>query len=122
MQATLSGVNATTGQSGKIDAAPSPRLVRAAHEFEGQMMQQLLKPMTHGDALTGTDDDQDSGAGSGGALGEFASEALGQSLSERGGLGIANQIIQELSHAGNQHKTGKVTKNLHQGHGMRTSL
>ncbi len=121
MQATLSGVNATTGQSGKIDAAPSPRLVRAAHEFEGQMMQQLLKPMTHGDALTGTDDDQDSGAGSGGALGEFASEALGQSLSERGGLGIANQIIQELSHAGNQHKTGKVTKNLHQGHGMRTS-
>ena len=122
MQAILNGAYIVTGQAGKIDAVPSQRLVRAAHEFEGQMMQQLLQPMTHGDALTGTDDDENSGAGSGGALGEFASEALGQSLSERGGLGIANQIIQELSRTSNQHETGKVTKNLHQGHGMRTSL
>jgi Rod binding domain-containing protein len=121
MQATLNGAYAVTGEGGKSDAAPSPRLVRAAHEFEGQMMQELLKPMTNGDALTGTDADEDSGAGSGGALSEFASEALGQSLSERGGLGIANRIIQELSHTGNQHGSGKVTTNLHQGHGMRTS-
>ena len=71
------------------------------------MMQELLKPMTHGDALTGTDEDEDSGAGSGGALGEFASEALGQALSERGGFGIANRIVQELSHSGNQMKTGR---------------
>ncbi|MGD1063010.1 MAG: hypothetical protein ABR860_07085 [Terracidiphilus sp.] len=121
MQATLNGAYAVTGEGGKSDAAPSPRLVRAAHEFEGQMMQELLKPMTNGDALTGTDADKDSGAGSGGALSELASEALGQSLSERGGLGIANRIIQELSHTGNQHGSGKVTTNLHQGQGMRTS-
>jgi Rod binding domain-containing protein len=113
MQATMNGVHAMTGQDRESDTAPSPRLVRAAHEFEGQMMQQLLKPMTSGDALSGTDGDEDSGAGAGGALGEFASEALGQSLSERGGLGIAKQIIQELSHPGNQHESGKVTKNLH---------
>ena len=113
MLATLNGVNAITGQGGKSDTTPSPRLVRAAREFEGQMMQELLKPMTNGDALTGTDADEDSGAGSGGALGEFASEALGQSLSERGGLGVANRIIQELSHTGNQYESGKVTKNLH---------
>jgi Rod binding domain-containing protein len=119
MQATLSGVNAITGQDGGSDAAPSPRLVRAAHEFEGQMMKELLKPMTNGDALTGTDADEDAGAG--GALGEFASEALGQSLSERGGLGIANRIIQELSHTGNQRESGKVTRNQHQDHGLRTT-
>ena len=83
------------------------------------MMKELLKPMTNGDALTGTDADEDAGAG--GALGEFASEALGQSLSERGGFGIAKQIIQELSHRGNQHENGKVTRNLHQDHGMRAS-
>ncbi len=121
MLAPLSGVNAITGQGEKSDTALSPRLTRAAHEFEGQMMQQLLKPMTHGDALTGTDEDEDSSAGSGGALGEFASEALGQSLSERGGLGIANRIIQELSHPGNHDENGKVTRNQHQDHGMRTS-
>jgi Rod binding domain-containing protein len=102
------------GQGDSGGAAPSPRLVRAAHEFEGQIMQELLKPMTNGDALTGADDDSDSGAGSGGALGEFASETLGQALSERGGFGIANRIIQELSHSGNQPGSGKVTKKLHQ--------
>ena len=31
--------------------------------------------------------------GSGGALREFASEALGQALSEQGGFGIANRIV-----------------------------
>ena len=121
MQATLNGDFAVTGQAGKGDSAPSPRLVRAAHEFEGQMMKELLKPMTNGDALTGTDADEDAGAGSGGALGEFASEALGESLSERGGLGIANRLIQELSHTGNQRESATVIKKLHQGNGIRAT-
>jgi Rod binding domain-containing protein len=101
------------------ETAPSPQLVRAAHEFEGQMLKELLKPMTNGDALTGAEDDADAGAGSTGALREFAAEALGQSLSERGGFGIAKSVIQELSHAGNQPGSGKVPKNLHQDHEMR---
>jgi Rod binding domain-containing protein len=99
-------------------AAPQPRLVRAAHEFEGQMMKELLKPMTGGDALTGEDEDSDSG--SGGAFTEFASEALGQALSVGGGFGIANQIVKELSHSGNLHGTGKVTGKLHGNTVMRT--
>ena len=70
-------------------------------------MKELLKPMTNGDALTGADDDTESGEGSGGALGEFASETLGQGLSERGGFGIADRIIQELSHTGNPARSGK---------------
>jgi Rod binding domain-containing protein len=77
-----------------------PRLVRAAHEFEAQMMKELLKPLNSSDALTG--DEDDSSAGSGSALGEFASEALGRALSDRGGLGVANKIVQELSHSGNK--------------------
>jgi Rod binding domain-containing protein len=81
----------------------------------------LLKPMTNGDALTGAGDDSDSGAGAGGALSEFAAETLGQGLSERGGFGIANRIIQELSQTGNHYGDGKVTKNPHQKHPMRAS-
>jgi Rod binding domain-containing protein len=93
--------------------APSPRLVNAAHEFEAQMMKELLKPMaTAGtDPLTG--EDEDSGAGSGTALGEFATEALGRALSERGGLGIANKIIGQLSGAGNKNAPDRVTAKLH---------
>jgi Rod binding domain-containing protein len=86
-------------------ATPQPRLVRAAHEFEAQMMKELLKPMTNGSALTGDDDDSSSGAG--GALGEFASEALGRALSDQGGFGIANQIVKELTPSGNKHGTAK---------------
>ncbi len=104
---------------------PSPRLGKAAHEFEGQMMKELLQPMMAGDALTGAEDgDSDLGAGSGsgssGALGEFASGALGQALSERGGFGIANRIVQELSQSGNQHGNRKVIRNLHGNTVMRT--
>jgi Rod binding domain-containing protein len=93
-------------------SAPSPKLVKAAHEFEAQMMKELLAPMTgadpDADPLLSDGDDGDSGlalgsgSGSGGALAGFASEALGQALSERGGFGIADKIIRELSPAANR--------------------
>jgi len=106
-------------------ATPSPRLVRAAHEFEGQMMKELFEPLIAGDSLTGAEDGDSalggsSGSGSTGALGEFASEALGKALSDRGGFGIADRIVKELSHSSNQHENGKVIRNLHGNTVMRT--
>ncbi len=105
--------------------APSPRLVKAAHEFEGQMMKELFEPLIAGDSLTGAEDGDSalggsSGSGSTGALGEFASEALGKALSDRGGFGIADRIVKELSHSSNQHENGKVIRNLHGNTVMRT--
>ena len=116
MQLSSIQTGATGGQSA---AAPSPKLLKAAEQFEGTMMQELLKPMTGDDALSGQDGDSDSGAGSGGALSSFASEALGQALSAGGGLGIANEIVHSLSHSGNQHPSGKVTGDLHGNTKMR---
>ena len=103
---------ATAASSTGSATTPQPRLVRAAHEFEAQMMKELMKPMTHGSSLTGADEDVDGDSGYGGALGEFASEALGRALSERGGFGIASHIVKDLSHSGHQSVTGKVTGNL----------
>ena len=77
-------------------AVPQARLVRAAHEFEAQLMKELLKPMTRTTSLDGDGGDQ----GSGGALADFATEALGQALSSRGGLGIATNILHSLSRSG----------------------
>jgi|SRR5580658_2562227 Rod binding domain-containing protein len=98
-------------------ATPSPKLVHAAHEFEAQMMKELLKPMTESDPLTGdekgADGVLDSGAGSGGTLGEFATESLGKALSDRGGFGIADRIVNQLTHSGNHGVTGTVTGELH---------
>jgi len=105
----MHSIAAATAAGAGDAATPQPRLVRAAHEFEAQMMKELMKPMTRGNSLTGEDEHSDSGAGSGGALGEYASEALGRALSERGGFGIATQIVKDLSHSGNRGITGKVT-------------
>ncbi len=80
-------------------AQPSPKLVRAAHEFEGMLMKELLKPLTSG-AAPGDDDDGDGDGGalgSAGALGEFAADSLAQAISQQGGFGIANQLIAQLS-------------------------
>jgi hypothetical protein len=103
--------------------AAQPRLVKAAHEFEAQMMKELMEPLNRSDALTGSDADDDSGLGSGsgsdsgpgsgGALAEFASEALGRALSERGGFGIAASIVKQLSSSGNQKGTVPVTGTPH---------
>jgi len=89
----------------------NPRLVSAAHEFEASLMQELLKPLQQdplfapensdgsnnalGDLDSGSGDDQ----GSSGALMSLGSEALAKAISERGGLGIATQILNHFRSA-----------------------
>jgi Rod binding domain-containing protein len=108
------GITAATATAAPASGAsmPQPRLVRAAHEFEAQMMKELLKPMTSASELTGGEED-DAISGSTGALGEFASEALGRALSEHGGFGIADSIVQNLSQSGNSTEPAKVTEKMH---------
>ena len=72
------------------DSVAGARLANAAHEFEAQMMKELIRPMLQRD-------DGEDGTGSGGALKEFAGEALGQSLSRAGIFGIADRIAATLS-------------------------
>lgn len=95
--------------SGQMTQAPSPRLAAAAHEFEAQMMKELMKPMTAQDGLTSEDADAGGAGGGMGALGEFASDALGQALSRGGGFGIADRIVSELSSSGRAGGTREVS-------------
>ena len=99
----------TERNTGQQPLQASPRLVRAAHEFEGQMMKELLQPLMAGDGLTGGDDE----SGANATLGEFGAESLGQALSRQGGFGIAARIVRDLSHSGSRTHSGKVTGNLH---------
>jgi len=109
----MQSISAAT-ELGRADAAtPQPRLVRAAHEFEAQMMKELLKPLSGGNSLIGEDEESGTDSGSGGALGEFASEALGRALSEQGGFGIASRIVQQLSLSGNKEPSSSVTGKVH---------
>lgn len=83
-------------------SADDPRLKSAAHEFEASLMQEFLKPLQHDslfapDKSDGADDDPDDDSsdsqGSAGALMSFGSEAMAKAISERGGFGIATQIL-----------------------------
>jgi len=87
----------------------NPRLERCAREFEASLMAELLKPLQTGDGLTGEDSDSGSGAGSGGALSGFASESLARAISERGGFGIADRILNQLDPSSSS-GTAKVHK------------
>jgi Rod binding domain-containing protein len=89
-------------------AVSENRLIRAAHEFEGQMLKELLKPLASGGLDGGGDEGE-----SNGVLGDFAAEALGRGLSERGGVGIATQILGHLSRTGNTPGTATVTGDGH---------
>lgn len=95
---------------GALGAAPPARLANAAHEFEAQLMKELMKPLTKGAAPGDTsdadgEDGEDSGLGSAGALGEFASEAMARALSDQGGFGIAEKIIGQLSERSAEEKS-----------------
>jgi Rod binding domain-containing protein len=107
MQVGLDNANRSKIQN---DGIISPRLLRAAQEFEAQMMKELLKPMTGQNALTGEETETGGDAGAGGALGEFASEALGQAISRHGGFGIADRIVHDLSRSGHLSANGKFAK------------
>jgi Rod binding domain-containing protein len=82
----MTGIPAVISKTHEAMVA-QPRLVRAAHEFEAQLMKELLKPMADADA-------------DGGPMAEYASEALGQAISMRGGLGLASSIIASLCRNG----------------------
>lgn len=83
-----------TSAGGRM-APAEPRLTHAAHEFEAQMMKELLGPLNRRSALF-----EDGGGEEAGVLGEFASESLAGALSARGGLGIADRILDDLSRSG----------------------
>lgn len=70
------------------------KLVEAAHEFEAQMLKELLKPMTSNVA-----EESDGALGAHDGFVELAAESLGRGLSNRGGIGIADRVIRSLSHS-----------------------
>lgn len=86
------------------------QLADAAHEFEAQMMKELLKPMAIGGGIESGEDAGELGFTDG--LKEFASEALGRALSEHGGFGISAEILHRLSPVGPRPPLGMLTGKL----------
>jgi len=97
-ESTLSSArSASFGMSGS-GSIPQPRLEKAAHEFEAQMMKELMAPLASTKGLPGESEDD---AGSDSALSSFAGEALSKAISELGGFGIAKSILHRLANGSN---------------------
>lgn len=92
-QNDLKGANDVGGTAAGQRTA---KLVAGAHEFEGMMLQQMLKGLKFGEAPgNGGEDGETSGAS--GTLQGYGTEALAKSIASGGGFGIARRIIEQVA-------------------------
>jgi Rod binding domain-containing protein len=73
------------------------KLAEAAQQFEAMMLNELLKPMHFGAGV-----DEGAEEGSGGAadtIRGMGTDALGKALSAHGGMGVARQIVKQVTAA-----------------------
>ncbi len=79
--------------AGGAAAAPSPKLVKAAHEFESILLQSWMEKMNK--SFLGTEESQDPAHDTVSSLG---TQAIATALSARGGIGITSMILRQLQH------------------------
>jgi Rod binding domain-containing protein len=94
------------GKAGGLTAGPTagtdPRLAPAAHQFEASLMKELLEPLQRDPLFADEDGSGDASGASGEEAGSLdtlkslGTEALAQAIAERGGLGIAAKILQQI--------------------------
>jgi len=98
-------LDASSQPANAIEGPKQARLVDAAQQFEATMLQELLKPLQHGQDSWGGEENGDDGSGSD-TITSFGTEAMAKAMSKGGGFGIAKQIISKvtLEHQQNSEK------------------
>ncbi len=93
-----------------IESQKRAKLVDAAQQFEATMLQELLKPMQHGQDSWGGEEKSDDSAGD--TISSFGTEAVAKAISKGGGFGLAKQIVSKvtLEHRQNSEKRSSGTK------------
>ena len=83
--------NQTAAVAGKQQNA---KLEDAAQQFEAMLMQEMLKPMRKGEDSWDEEKNDDSASDT---ISSFGTEALAKSISKGGGLGIARQVVRQVT-------------------------
>jgi flagellar protein FlgJ len=82
-------------QAAPIEVQKQAKLLDAAQQFEATMLQELMKPMQHGqDSLGGEEKSDDSASDT---ISSFGTEAIAKAISKGGGFGIAKQIVSKVT-------------------------
>lgn len=86
----------TTRSNTDIDQPTRSKLTDAAQQFEGMLLQEMLKPLQSNNEDGGWssgDKESDSGTDT---INSFGVEAVAKAISQSGGFGIARQVIQQV--------------------------
>jgi peptidoglycan hydrolase FlgJ len=78
-----------------LEAQKQAKLIDAAQQFEATMLQELLKPMQHGQDSWGGDEKSDDATFD--TLSSFGSETMAKAISKGGGFGIARQVVSQIT-------------------------
>lgn len=78
-----------------LDAQKRAKLSDAAQEFEATMLQELLKPMQHGQDSWGGDEKSDDTTFD--TMSSFGAETMAKAISKGGGFGIARQVVLQIT-------------------------
>src|SRR5260370_5989980 len=83
------------------------KLIDAAQQFEAAMLQELLKPMQHGQSSWGGEEEGDDTASD--TISSFGTEAIAKAISKGGGFGIAKQIVSKVTLEHQRNSEKKIT-------------
>lgn len=78
-----------------VEGPKQAKLIDAAQQFEATMLQELLKPMQHGQDSWGGEEKSDDSASD--TMSSFGTEAIAKAISKGGGFGIAKQIVSKVT-------------------------
>jgi Rod binding domain-containing protein len=92
----ISGVTPTQAIANS-DSKDQARLADAAHQFEGMLLQEMLKPMRTTDSDDTWSSEERGSDGSEDTINSFGVEAVATAIAKGGGLGIARQVIQQVT-------------------------
>jgi peptidoglycan hydrolase FlgJ len=89
------GSDVTSQPTAVVEAQKQAKLVDAAQQFEATMLQELLKPLQHGQGSWGGGESSDDTASN--TISSFGTEAIAKAISRGGGFGIAKQIVSKVT-------------------------
>ena len=76
------------------DIRTRAKLTDAAQQFEGMLLEEMLKPLRSGNKDGAGEEDSDGGTDT---INSFGVEAVAKAISRGGGMGIARQILQQVT-------------------------
>jgi flagellar protein FlgJ len=107
--AAVAGMGVTSVQSAGAGAgsAEHRKLVNAAQQFEGILLQEMLKPMREHGFGQEESDDKDGGSGFGDTLTSFGTETMATAISKGGGFGVAKKVVAQVEAERASHAAAK---------------